>query len=80
MWLVGASGPRGSWSGGLQRDGDPLEQFGFGAGGGEGQLDARDGFDGAGPELEELEPEGGELNSALARAWALGISYKVAEP
>jgi hypothetical protein len=52
-----------SWSGGLQVDGDRAEQSGFGIGGREGQTDARDGFDDAGPELEELEPEGGELGA-----------------
>ena len=74
MWLAGASRPRGSWSGGLQGDGDRAEQVGFGTGGGEGQADARDGFDDAGPELEEVEPEGGELGAGEV----MGLGHRIA--
>ena len=64
MWVQGASGPRGLWSGGLQHDGDPAEEIGFGACGCEGQTDARGGLDDAGAELEESEPQGGEFGVA----------------
>ena len=50
-WVRGASLPRGLWCGGLQGDGDPAEEVGFGACGGEGQTDARGGLDDAGAEL-----------------------------
>jgi hypothetical protein len=75
MRLVGASRPRGSWSGGLQGDGDSADQRGLRTGGGEGQPDARDGFDDAGPELEELEPEGGELGAGEA----MGLGHRIAQ-
>src|SRR5680860_130907 len=74
MRLAGASRPHGSWSGGLQGDGDAAEQFGFGTGGGEGQTDARGGFDDAGPELEEVEPEGGELGAGEV----MGLGHRIA--
>jgi hypothetical protein len=52
----------------LQRESDFSEQAGLETGGGEGEADARGGFDDAGAELEEPEPQRGELaNSALLR-------------
>ena len=71
----GASWPRALWSGGLQRDGDPAEQIGLWAGGGEGQTDARDGLDDAGAELEEPEPQGGELGVAEV----MGFGHRIAD-
>lgn len=63
--MSGSTGllPRRSWSSGLQITGE-LAKAGFGTGCGEGEADARVGFDDAGAELEEPEPQRGELSFA----------------
>ena len=61
MRLGGATWPRGLWAVRLQGYGDLAEQIGLGTGGGEGQTDARDGFDDASAQLQQPEPDGGEL-------------------
>ena len=71
----GASWPRALWSGGLQRDGDPAEQIGLRAGGGEGQTDARDSLDDAGAKLEQPEPPGSELGMAEV----MGFGHRIAD-
>lgn len=67
--------PWRSWCSGLQRESDLSEQAGLGTGGGEGQADARDGFDDAGAELEEPEPQRGELGVAEM----IGFGHRLAQ-
>ena len=71
----GASEPRWSWPGGLQGDGDPAEQAGLRASGGEGQTDARGSFDDTGADFEEPEPQGGELGVTEG----MGFGHRIAD-
>ena len=64
VWFSGAWLPRRSRSSRLQVGGDEAEQAGLWTGGGEGQANARDGFDDAGAELEEPEAQRCELGDA----------------
>ncbi len=78
--LGGATWPCGLWAGRLQRDGDLAEQIGLGAGGGEGQTDARDGFDDASAQLQQPEPDGGELGLGQGMGLGNGVTDSEHQP
>jgi hypothetical protein len=78
--LCGAIWPRRSRSGGLKRDREAADEPGVWAGSGEGDPDARGGFDDACPELEKAKSDGGELGGGEHVRLGNGVTDGKNEP
>ena len=80
MGLVGGLTPRGSWHAGPDRACQVAEEDGVRAGGGEGDTHPAGGFGDAGGDLQEPEPDGGELGLGEGMGLGDGVAHGEDQP